>query len=518
MIQKIVKNSDIKFCVDDDSKIQDKFIIKFYTINKSKGVTRTADDVITENEKRYIKLNWSTIKLLDNGMLNYEVNNLDSDADYDDGVYNSTFTRTTYYYLCTDGDGLADAIEEIELRVDQITTDITGLKSNNATLDTQMGDLQNRMSSVETKSTSNENNITGLQNRMSSVETKSTNNENSINTMSTDYAALVSRLEKLEANGSNKPDSLDDRVTALEKSKNSLDKRIEDATRITNCLMLNWGAKSTYYLLYDDIYGLENRVGALERGTQGSNESTSSLATNNDNIVNRASALATNNDNIANRASALEDRASTLATNNDNIVNRASALETNNDNIANRVLALENIFQDFDKRMLNVDKYSKDFIFRFPGWSSYEQITYILETLGIRVEALERGTQGSNENTSSLATNNDNIVNRASALATNNDNIANRASALEDRASTLATNNDNIVNRASALETNNNSLDDRITALENSTNDLDNTISNLWTELTSFYANWASDESNSLNDIIYRLIWLNKDITALETR
>ena len=95
MIQKIVKNSDIKFCVSDDSKIQDKFIIKFYTIDKSKAITRTADDVITDNEKRYIKLNWSTIKLLDNGMLNYEVNNLDSDADYDDGVYNSTFTRTT---------------------------------------------------------------------------------------------------------------------------------------------------------------------------------------------------------------------------------------------------------------------------------------------------------------------------------------------------------------------------------------------------------------------------------------
>lgn len=119
MIQKIAKNADIKFCVSDDEKIQDKFIIKFYTVDKSKAIIRTADNVIVENGKRYIKLNWSTLKYLENGILNYEVNNLDSDADYDDGVYNSTFTRTTYYYLCTDLD-LIDTLQQIEQKVEQI--------------------------------------------------------------------------------------------------------------------------------------------------------------------------------------------------------------------------------------------------------------------------------------------------------------------------------------------------------------------------------------------------------------
>ena len=509
MIQKIVKNSDIKFCVDEDSKIQDKFIIKFYTIDKAKGITRTADDVITVNDKRYIKLNWSTIKLLDNGMLNYEVNNLDSDADYDDGVYNSTFTRTTYYYLCTDSDGLADAIEEIELRVDQITTDITGLKSNNATITTQMGDLQtrmpvvetkstsneenitdlqNRMSSVETKSTSNEENITDLQNRMSSVETKSTSNENSINTMSNDYAALVSRLERLEANGTNKPDSLDDRVSALENSKKSLDNRIEEARQIIYHLSTNYG-DSNYNTLDNDLTILESRVSTLENSTQGNNESISSVATNNDNIANRALTL-------ENEPSALENEPSSLATDNDSLVNRVSTLENN--------------FRGFDKRMLKVEKKTKDYVIRFPKWSSYTQISNTLGALRYRVEALENGTQGNNESISSVATNNDNIANRALTLE-------NEPSALENEPSSLATDNDSLVNRVSTLATNNNSLDDRITVLENSIYLTDATIQNFQDFLIDFSTNWQNNSACWLY-ISNRLTELDMKITALETR
>ena len=69
-------------------------------------------------------MNWSTLKYLDNGILNYEVNNLDSDTDYNDGVSNSTFTRTTYYYIYTDSN-VIDTVEEIEQRVDQIILDLS---------------------------------------------------------------------------------------------------------------------------------------------------------------------------------------------------------------------------------------------------------------------------------------------------------------------------------------------------------------------------------------------------------
>ena len=121
MIQRIAKNSDIKFCVSDDAKIQDKFIIRFYTVDKTKAIIRTADNVIIENGKRYIKLNWTTLKYLETGILNYEVNNLDSDADYDDGVYNSTFTRTTYYYLYTDSNVIEDGDSELTLKINDLS-------------------------------------------------------------------------------------------------------------------------------------------------------------------------------------------------------------------------------------------------------------------------------------------------------------------------------------------------------------------------------------------------------------
>lgn len=137
MIQRIAKNTDIKFCVSDDAKIQDKFIIRFYTVDKTKAIIRTADNVIVENGKRYIKLNWTALKYLDNGILNYEVNNLDSDADYNDGVYNSTFTRTTYYYIYTDSN-VIDAVEEIEQKVDQIIIDLANEKNDRENGDSEL--------------------------------------------------------------------------------------------------------------------------------------------------------------------------------------------------------------------------------------------------------------------------------------------------------------------------------------------------------------------------------------------
>ena len=144
MIQRIAKNTDIKFCVSDDAKIQDKFIIRFYTVDKTKAIIRTADNVIVENGKRYIKLNWTALKYLDNGILNYEVNNLDSDADYNDGVYNSTFTRTTYYYIYTDSN-VNDAVEEIEQKVDQIIIDLTKEKNDREDGDSELALIINRL-------------------------------------------------------------------------------------------------------------------------------------------------------------------------------------------------------------------------------------------------------------------------------------------------------------------------------------------------------------------------------------
>lgn len=56
--------------------------------------------MVTEADgKKYIKLSWSTLRLLNNGMLNYEIQNLAPDTDYNDGVFDSTFTAMSKYYI-----------------------------------------------------------------------------------------------------------------------------------------------------------------------------------------------------------------------------------------------------------------------------------------------------------------------------------------------------------------------------------------------------------------------------------
>lgn len=268
MIQTIAKNADIKFCVSDDEKIQDKFIIKFYTIDKSKVIIRTADDVIVEDGKRYIKLNWSALKYLENGILNYEVNNLDSDADYDDGVYNSTFTRTTYYYLCTDLD-LIDTLQQIDQKVDKITTDITDEKTARENGDAQLAEkLKNTSDSLNSNVTNLEvkvdnlketlnQDVSGLQDSMTKVETNVTKLSETVSNYDLRIAGVehnywyidndVSRLKK-------DVKDLQDRLTTAETNVK------QNQDNITQ-LQSRWGSMSgDVDMLKEDVANLKNIV------------------------------------------------------------------------------------------------------------------------------------------------------------------------------------------------------------------------------------------------------------------
>lgn len=135
MIQRIYKYADVKFYVDGDNRIANKFIIKFYTTDKEKAIIRTADDVILFDNKRYIKINWKSLKLLDSGILNYEVNNLADDHDYDDGVFNETYSKTTHYYIFNDTNSV-DEIENINNKIDEIVVDLSE-KINNESIRAQ---------------------------------------------------------------------------------------------------------------------------------------------------------------------------------------------------------------------------------------------------------------------------------------------------------------------------------------------------------------------------------------------
>lgn len=90
--------ADLKINVSDIKNIGEKFIIKFYTTSKSVAIKKTDLDIVDG----VIKLNWSELATIGRGVLQYELNNITEDADYDDGIYDSTYTGTTEYYIMSD--------------------------------------------------------------------------------------------------------------------------------------------------------------------------------------------------------------------------------------------------------------------------------------------------------------------------------------------------------------------------------------------------------------------------------
>lgn len=308
MIRKIVKDSDIKFNVSEDSKIQDKFIIKFYTVSKSTVITKTAENVIEEEGKRYIKLNWSELRHLENGMINYEVNNLDSDADYNDGVYNSTFTRTTYYYLYTDtnsGGGGGAGTEEIEQKIDQIITDLDKEKEDRAQGDTQ---LTEKTDSLEGQIGGNYTWIQSNKSKITAVEEK------------------LSEYDKL--NLSDKISDYDSRIFSVEHS-------IED-------IEYRFPYDSSNEKIQNSLSALGDRVSPLETNVTQNQENITDLQTSNTDLKKRMSLAETEIKNLKDDVGNLKinvppDLSSTMETIETNI----SVLQSDVSNLEDRIRALE---------------------------------------------------------------------------------------------------------------------------------------------------------------------------------
>lgn len=100
-MKRIYNNSDIQINLKTISGITDKFIIKFFTTNKEFFIRKTNENVYTVENEKYIKLNWSELQTIGDGVLNYVLNNIKDDSDYDDGEYNNTISKTTNYYICS---------------------------------------------------------------------------------------------------------------------------------------------------------------------------------------------------------------------------------------------------------------------------------------------------------------------------------------------------------------------------------------------------------------------------------
>ena len=160
-MKRVPINSDIHFKVNDIRGIGEHFTITFYTTNEAVNITKTDANVIDGK----IVLNGSELMTLGAGVLNYTLENIEQNANFNDGYFNSSSTGTTDYYLqggviIPDGDeqqtvmdivnGLAQSLaNEVQRSTTQDTThttDISALVAEIQNLTTALQELNTRES------------------------------------------------------------------------------------------------------------------------------------------------------------------------------------------------------------------------------------------------------------------------------------------------------------------------------------------------------------------------------------
>lgn len=146
-MKRIYNNSDIQINLKTINGITDKFIIKFFTTNKEFFIRKTNENVYTVENEKYIKLNWSELQTIGDGVLNYVLNNIKDDTDYDDGEYNNTISKTTNYYICSNfkvdpetDKSISEIIAELTEKVD---AEITRSTNKDGEHDTLISNLNN---------------------------------------------------------------------------------------------------------------------------------------------------------------------------------------------------------------------------------------------------------------------------------------------------------------------------------------------------------------------------------------
>lgn len=178
-MKRIYNNSDIQINLKTISGITDKFIIKFFTTNKEFFIRKTNENVYTVENEKYIKLNWSELQTIGDGVLNYVLNKIKDDSDYDDSEYNNTISRTTNYYICSNfkvdpetdksiSEIIAELTDKVDAeetaRKDADTTLQTDLEDNEFVISSALNDLNNNKADKQDLNTLQSNLTTEIEN------------------------------------------------------------------------------------------------------------------------------------------------------------------------------------------------------------------------------------------------------------------------------------------------------------------------------------------------------------------
>ena len=123
---RITRNDDIAFNVNEVRGKGDRYKITFYTVNSAVNIQKTDQDV-TDG---IITLNGSELMTIGEGVMNFRVDNIAPNAGYNDGVFNSSFTRTTKYYIVSgviipDGEDTETVIDLVSELQNTVSSEIT---------------------------------------------------------------------------------------------------------------------------------------------------------------------------------------------------------------------------------------------------------------------------------------------------------------------------------------------------------------------------------------------------------
>lgn len=190
-MKRVTRNDDISFNIDDVRGKAERYNITFYTTNPTVNVKKSDRDVKDD----IIVLNGAELINIGAGVLNFRVDNLAENSDYDDGIYNTSFTRTTNYYIVSnvvvpDGTDTESVIDVVSDMVDRINTEIQRSTGKDSTHDLDISDIKTRLGSINDE-------LEALQ------QTVSANYNDLYNKWITDHYPLlhaITKLDSVEAN------------------------------------------------------------------------------------------------------------------------------------------------------------------------------------------------------------------------------------------------------------------------------------------------------------------------------
>ena len=179
---KRLNNSDANIILDSKTINVANFTARFYTVNAEEFfIEKTQNDVVFDDEKATIKLDWRELVTLGEGVLQYQIINNIEDADRADKTYHKNIERTTDYYINSDiiyDDSKSKSYAEM---IEQIGAD---LQTEIARSTTEDVNVNNKLNNEITRSTTED---TNLNRKIDNEITRATARENTIDQRFNNY-------------------------------------------------------------------------------------------------------------------------------------------------------------------------------------------------------------------------------------------------------------------------------------------------------------------------------------------